>query len=1298
MAILLMALPLGGTLSAQASFASYECELLPVQAHTFSSDAVTFSGFTEGAEIYKLWLKPDGTTEEIGETTASTMTGNKQLPSKFYFGEKEMEYFGLTGGGLVYFGETDQIGAAYKPALNMGRVKDLIFIRFYVSSKDTGILATATTSIKYETVQDTLFIAYDNVKLDNKSGSQSYVFSFQYAITKDGVVSFIPVSMQPQSFYPAFNYGLASETKRVGFMPAGCYLSNINGTVISTGYAKIDIGTESYPNQTYRMSPPTPCVALENPTVTWSYMAAADYIELDNDVMTCNGSICLFILSEKSTLSGADLPEDGMTYQSGNQIGSSISVVVANDNFGKLWISNQQNIIKNLTPGTTYYLYAFPYNNDCTGIKYNKTNIPSCAITTAIAPVNSVSVDESTITENGFTLNINKGAAERYVLAVSNRQISPYAKTPLASKEGGYKVGDKLAMRYRAADVDETYELEILAVGADAQYVVTDAQPNTDYYYYVWSTDASQSSFSFETRTCAVATPYYIPAVFAFDMAAVTEKGLNPAGWDLTSRFQVIESVGDKYLTVDLYAEENSSFRAEAITPVIKGGRIAAATVEYFFWRNGDRPSNTALRDGDKITLQWKSLSAETWEDLYAVTNANTKRGYDTITTDAFYSSEDFQLRFVAVSTRPRKEDDLSTLASICKVRVGTVCKPISSEPEVSQIMHDRATLSWEDNNNTPRAEEYHIRYKQEDNTWAGWIAKNRNYTVTKLEDNTYYTMQVAAVCAGDTSDYVDVSFNTLRGLPYEFFVDDAAEITFKTGELPAGGAASLTAPDGNKAVWAPTAKGSDTYAGLEVNANMNNPLWMKLPVLSTGETKGKALFSLKLSAWDATSNQQASFGQNDTLLVLLSTDNTFNRSNTKLQIDLSQVTPQGKMFDIDFDVENPYQYWAIYTNLQTTGNVLFIDSLNIVWGEIICNAVSNIRHLNIGYYSVDIAWNGEGEEYGIFYSDRKTDKWDTVYTHETAFTLEGLTSETNYQYYIVTYCDADRRRSSDRSTTRYFSTKKVCEVPTLEVLEGSETWKGVTLITHSNEKKRQFQFIPKDVILGYELYASNGGKDTTEISGLYYVVDTRNRVNYYAQVRALCTNDTSAWSELKEFSLDPTPVCPTPTGLKASVNVETRVANLSWTAGADNLSYAVFVRAGSGRRDTIPTSRTSLNIRVEPDVVYTWSIMAACMEPLFSDIVNGPSFSATVGVESVQSFDKAVKVRVFENQIIIENNQGLYINSLQAFSVDGKLLKTYSVNSTQNAYIYHTLPKGAALLRVVGDNGKTATYKTIIL
>ena len=588
--------------------------------------------------------------------------------------------------------------------------------------------------------------------------------------------------------------------------------------------------------------------------------------------------------------------------------------------------------------------------------------------------------------------------------------------------------------------------------------------------------------------------------------------------------------------------------------------------------------AGASLRAGDTIYIQYKGVSENTWKALSTVTAANATAGNNTVDIPSIYSSEDFNFRFVAVSTVAAGEDGYAN-AAIREIRVESICRSISSEPEVSQIMSDRVVLSWDDEDNTPRAAAYHLRYRLSENeAWTGRISKNRSYTFTGLKANTSHTIEVAAVCAaGDTSDYVDVSFTTLRGLPYEFVLaskegsqnpDTLPEgVTLKTGALPVGGTASLTEPDMEKTVWTPVQKGTAVYAGLEVSASLNNPLWLNLPVLSSGMSRGKARLSLKLSAWDA-SEQQATFSQNDTLLVLFSTNNTFNRSNTKLQVDLNEVTLQGNTFNIDFDVENSYLYWAIYTNLQTAGNVLFIDSLHIEWTELYCNAATGLRQSNLDKRSVDISWTGEGEEYGIFYNDRNTDKWDTVYTHETTYTLDNLLPETPYQYYIVVYCDADRIKQSDRSTTRYFQTEMECEVPTLEVVEGSETWQGVTVITKSNVQTREFYVEPQDHTDCSEHYtASNGKKDTVNISGLVYC----GGIPYFIKARSLCPRDTSDWSEVKEFTTLPRPECGVPTNLKAEVNAAAKTATLSWTAGVNNLAWTVFYRVGNALRgDTL--------------------------------------------------------------------------------------------------------------------------------
>lgn len=1354
LATILMVLPLGGKVFAQAALKIYKGETLPMRAHVFSASATEFNGFSDGDSIFRLWLKPDGTTEILQPVEKYTTnkpalkTGNASLSSDgFYFGEKQMKYFGLTGGGLVYFGETDKLRPTYNPVDVMGGtmgpsvVEDFIFLRFLAGvppgvaryPKNTEVLATASTSVKYEVDADTLFIAYNDVKVLD-TGKREFVMSFQYAFTKDGDVLFIPVAMQPQGepdaakaqniFY--FNYGLYSEQN----LKEACFLSNLAGGVTSGQYNNIEITKTSYPTQTCRMFPPEHCVAVENPSVGWSYIVATDYIELHNNVMTCNGQHCLFILSSEETLSGENLPVDGTEYdQVGATIGSSLFVTRGDVNFGKLTLAGTPETRRatGLAPGTTYYLHAFPYNNDCIGVRYNTTNPPKQALTTAIRPVNSISA--TSITENRFTLNIDKGDAELYVLAVSPRQISPFAHAGLSPKEGGYKAGDKLYFSYVSAEGNEYYELKVLTVSADATYEVTDAQPNSTYYYYVWSTDAAQTKCSFDVRTCGVATPYHIPAVFTFDMAAVTQNGLQPAGWTLPivkhliketgaydeRSFRVTKPISQRYLSAPLrpYPDDSTALCIETFSPIIKGGRNVDVTVEFYFYKmptTGVDPVNASLRDGDTIYIQYKGLSENTWTPLHTITKDNVKPGIDTVTTNDFYLSEDFQLRFVAVSTKPGDGQEGYPTAGISKIRVASVCHAISSEPEVSQIMHDRATLSWEDENNSPRSEAYHIRYRlSENDAWTGQISKNRNYTYTRLAANTYYTMEVAAVCAsGDTSEYVNVSFATLHGLPYRFTLaskegssnpDTLPEgVTLKAGVLPASGTASPVEPDAEKTVWAPMQKAANVYgAGLTVDADLNNPLWLNLPVLSTGVSRGKARLSLKLSAWSAAdSTQPATFGATDTCWVLLSTDNKFNAASAKIKVDWSEVTPQGKTYTLDFDVENPYQYWAFYTGLQTAGNVLFIDSLNIEWTEIYCDAVTGLRQSNLGYYSVDISWKGEGEEYGIFYNDRATDKWDTVYTMETTYHLDKLEPSTAYQYYVVVYCDADHIKMSDKSETRFFQTERKCDVPTLELVEGSETWQGVTTIARSKEKTRQYRIEPKDIERYPLPFLTNGTKDTVRIRGLYYY----EAIPYYIKVRTLCPRDTSDWSEVREFTTLPFPECGNPTNLRTRVNAAAKTASFYWVAGEKNLNYEIYVRAGSAsRQDTLYSSTPTYTLTgIQSDVVYTWKMKAFCEYPLSSNVVNGNPFGTNVGVESVQSFDKAVKVRVFEDQILIENNEELYIKSLQAFSVDGKLLKTYPVNSAQNVYIYHTLPKGAALLRVLGENGKTATYKTIIL
>ncbi|MDE7102036.1 MAG: hypothetical protein K2O37_04510, partial [Bacteroidales bacterium] len=389
---------LGGKVFAQAALKTYQCETEPMRVHVFSSDAVTFNGFADGDSICHLWINANGTYDTMKALNRSqypfpepaAKTALASLPGDgFYFGEKQVKYFGLTGGGQVYFAETDVMHPTYDHDASV--IPDnYIYIGFQAAipstvtvaayPKKTEVLATATTSVQYEIDADTLFVAFNNVKVFD-TGGRAFVMSFQHAITKDGEVRFIPVSMQPQGepdavkaqniFY--LNYGLFTNKA----LRESRTLQSLAGAVTSNGMVNITITKNAYPSQTYRMYPPEACQPVENPSVKWSYMAAADYIEFNND-MTCNeGQACLFILSAEETLTGENLPVDGTEYMGKSKIGSSLFVIrgtITGD--GVLWLSGKEaeRRATGLKAGTTYYLHAFPYyNQDCAGVKYNKT-------------------------------------------------------------------------------------------------------------------------------------------------------------------------------------------------------------------------------------------------------------------------------------------------------------------------------------------------------------------------------------------------------------------------------------------------------------------------------------------------------------------------------------------------------------------------------------------------------------------------------------------------------------------------------------------------------------------------------------------------------------------------------------------------------------------------------------------------------------------------------------------------------------------------------------------------------------
>lgn len=1143
---------------AQAPVRVYICQKGEVDAHVFSSSARTYT-FAENTNLTTLWLKADGTTETLvtlpdAESTPPVFTGNIPVP-EFYFGKERVKYFGLTGAGCLYFGSEDAIAAQANPSMDiggLGKLKNLVYLDFFNGTVDNlwgrridnvSVYAGSNAAVKYEIVDGTLFVGYENLKIENKAQGITTSLSFQYRITPDGSITLVPVAMRPT--------GTTDETTgahlyffSLGLFPGGdkangVFLSDLNGNVgHAAGWGGIPVVTitdKSYPSGSYAFIQPAACGEIASPKVTrWKYKVTTTEFELNPGTESMaweEGNRCVFILSTKSSLTGNDLPQNGTEYSDrlGLKIGSSVFAAVAIAEPNGSFIKYRS--VSGIAPDTRYYLYAFPYRDTCSGFRYNTTDIPRIEIKTAMAAPAALQVEEASISDTGYTLSVTKAGNEPYLLGVSARQIMPeiFLNNRLQTQAGGYAKGDVITIGGEKIEVLEPCTTE-------ASYKVGGLAAGTERWYYAWSTRADQSEYSYEPICRGFSTLRPVPSIVDFSGAAANAYMNNPsaggpAGWsfgeDNDDPFYIYNRVPyGNFLSVRMQRRDNgSTAHSTAVSPVFESGEVrrVAAVFNLYFWGEamtlGEYPSS-APNPGDTLYIQYRLDGQDAWTTIATVTNAaNVTDGLLSVNTSAFETAgRNFRLRVLAVSAQPVGRT--TNYASIRNFSVYVPCSEVSAL-QVSEVMNSSALLTWEDKGNTPRAGSYAVEWNRADAPGAPQKASAlvREFNLRGLTPATPWVVSVRAVCGeGDTSGEQRVEFTTYRGLPYALKTTAdgtiPGEITFRTGVLPSAGQASLQGVDAEKSVWEGAAQLTDsTRIALNI-ATADNPLWLRLPVLSVGNLRGKARFEAKISGTEG-------LAISDSVFVLLSSDSLFSRSEVLGVTDLSALGTE-KTLDFEFEVTSPYMYIALLTDIGTASGTLYASGMKVEWTEIYCDPVKSLRQSHLGETSVDISWSGEGLEYALLYREVGSEKWDTLFTGETSIHLEGLKSGTAYEYYVLTYCDEEREKVSDKSDTRSFTTLAECAVPTLELVEGSVTHEGVTVIVLSpapNDTRKQLNIRPADLEeCPYEIAVMDLQRDTVKVRGL----TDCEAVMYYVKARAICAAGVSAWTAEQSFTTLP--------------------------------------------------------------------------------------------------------------------------------------------------------------------------------
>ncbi|MDE6629971.1 MAG: hypothetical protein K2K11_00920, partial [Bacteroidales bacterium] len=268
-------------LQAQNPFIGYQSDKTTgVAVHEFSASATVVT-LTQGGKLDSLWIGKNGLTgvsEDTLTATPTTRRNNLEIGFDFPFAGKTMKYYGLTAGGMVFFGERDSLA----PAVNINNqvdTKSADYVHFLLSCynsttvqgqirwKSYPLKAGENAYVRYETVQDTLFIGYENLQGVDKFGN-TLTFSFQYAFDKNGKLSFRPVSMEPQvahnastgAYYWVYTWGLVGKP---GMLTSDLLYIKADGTS-QTSRTYLEITQTSHPlaGESYTFFPPAPCAAV----------------------------------------------------------------------------------------------------------------------------------------------------------------------------------------------------------------------------------------------------------------------------------------------------------------------------------------------------------------------------------------------------------------------------------------------------------------------------------------------------------------------------------------------------------------------------------------------------------------------------------------------------------------------------------------------------------------------------------------------------------------------------------------------------------------------------------------------------------------------------------------------------------------------------------------------------------------------------------------------------------------------------------------------------------------------------
>lgn len=345
-----------------------------------------------------------------------------------------------------------------------------------------------------------------------------------------------------------------------------------------------------------------------------------------------------------------------------------------------------------------------------------------------------------------------------------------------------------------------------------------------------------------------------------------------------------------------------------------------------------------------------------------------------------------------------------------------------------------------------------------------------------------------------------------------------------------------------------------------------------------------------------------------------------------------------------------------------------------------------------IGSGSATLSFQGEASRYRIRIRPVGSSEWVYYETTQTQYVFNNLLAATQYEGGVQSVCGQAVGDTSAYVAFESFTTTEVsCFAPGDLHLESAEHF-SVTLAWSGDAGNWQVECRTEASYESLGLTSSN--MTSCVVEGLM------PETAYQARIRSICSQgDTSAWSDWMSFRTAVAPECPVPSDLNAEV-LSPESALLSWECAEEGASFLLrFSQASPLSWDSVPQEieATSWQLEgLEPETVYLWAVMSLCVGDRSSDWSGRERFETKPSANEAGEIGAAFRCHAAQGQLHVLNPSGLPVDRILIHGMDGRLLRSYAVRSTDNVLVSTGLEPQVVVV-LIESAGEVYRYKILL-